>query len=220
MDKKQILEAYQFRHACKLFDETKIVTQEDFNLILETARLSASSFGFEPWKLIIVQNKELRNKLRPHASGAADKLDTASHFIVCVAMKSPKLKYDSDYLQYFMKDVQQLDNDTIKMKSQIFKNFQINGFKLNSDRLIFDWACKQSYIAMGNMMTTAAMRGIDSCPIEGFNAEEVDCILENDFDLDLSEYGVSYMLAIGYRKEDPKHPKTRRKLENIVKWFD
>lgn len=219
IEQKQILNAYQFRHACKFFDPTKTVSTEDFNLILETGRLSASSFGFEPWKLLVVQNKDLRNKLRAHASGAADKLDTASHFIVCIAMKSPKIKYDSTYIQTFMEKVQKLDSQTIEMKSEVFKNFQTKGLELNTDRLIFDWASKQSYIAMGNMMTTAAMRGIDSCPIEGFIASEVDEVLEKDFGINISEYGISYMLAIGYRKEDPKHSKTRRQLEDVVEWF-
>ena len=67
-------------------------------------------------------------------------------------------------------------------------------------------------------MTAAALVGIDSCPIEGFHQENVEQLLAEKFDIDTTKYGISYMVAFGYRKEDPVRPKTRRDLEEIVTW--
>lgn len=67
------------------------------------------------------------------------------------------------------------------------------------------------------MMTVAAMRGIDSCPIEGFKQKETDALLAEQFGVDLQAYGLAYMVAFGYRKVEPK-PKTRRALSQIVSW--
>ncbi|WP_176519285.1 nitroreductase family protein, partial [Bacillus toyonensis] len=68
--KEKIMEAFHFRHACKAFDPMQKISEEDFNFILETGRLSPSSFGYEPWKFVIVQNKEVREKLQPYSWGA------------------------------------------------------------------------------------------------------------------------------------------------------
>jgi len=94
--KEEILEAFNFRHACKLFDTEKRISDEDIHFILETARLSPSSFGFEPWHFVVVQNKELREKLKDNAWGATAKLDTASHFILGLTMKSPLIIQSED----------------------------------------------------------------------------------------------------------------------------
>lgn len=97
---------------------------------------------------------------------------------------------------------------------KIFKN----DFKLlESDRAMFDWGCKQTYIALGNMMTAAAFIGIDSCPIEGFNREKVEKILEKEGLLDREKFGVSCMAAFGYRQKEPR-PKTRPDLKDLVQW--
>jgi nitroreductase len=69
LNKQEIIEAYWFRHACKEFDSAQKISAEDFDFILETGRLSPSSFGLEPWKFLVVQNLELREKLREHAWG-------------------------------------------------------------------------------------------------------------------------------------------------------
>ena len=85
---------------------------------------------------------------------------------------------------------------------------------LENERTLFDWASKQTYIALGNMMTVAAYLGIDSCAIEGFNKEKVEKYLSDMGLLDLSEYGVSVMVSFGYRDEEIT-PKTRRELAEV-----
>lgn len=217
MIKDDIINAYTFRHACKEFDANKIVTKEDMDFILEIARLSPSSFGFEPWHFIVVQNPTLRAKLQNGAWGATKKLETASHFVLCLTMKSHFLRYDSSYIAHFMKNVQHLANDVIAQRCQFYREFQQSDFDLNSDRALFDWASKQCYIALGNMMTAAAMVGIDSCPIEGFKQTTTEAILQQDFGIDTTQYGISYMVAFGYRLNPPKI-KTRRPVEQVVTW--
>lgn len=212
MTKQNILKAFQFRHACKEFDPSKKVAKEDMDFILETARLSPSSFGIEPWHFIVVQDAELREKLKNGAWGATKKLETASHFVVCLTMKSHFLKYDSPYVKNFMKNVQHLSDEVIEPRSKFYTEFQKSDFNLSDDRKLFDWAAKQSYIPLANMMTTAAMLGIDSCPIEGFKQAETDAVLQQDFGVDTTQYGISYMVAFGYRVNEPKiKPEDQRK---------
>ena len=218
ISKKDIIEAFEFRHATKEFDATKKISDEDMNFILKTASLSPSSFGFEPWHFIVVQDPELRELLKPVAWGAPLKLDTASHFVLGLSMKSPMTRWDSDYIMHMMKDVKQFPEDVIEMFSKFYREFQESDFQLDTDKKLFDWASKQTYIALGNMMTSAAMVGIDSCPIEGFQQENTDILLREKFGVDTDKYGISFMVAFGYRKEDPPHAKSRRNTGDIVTW--
>ncbi|MFJ8528140.1 NAD(P)H-dependent oxidoreductase [Bacillus sp. NPDC094106] len=218
--KEEILKAYHFRHACKEFDVNKKISDEDFHFILETGRLSPSSFGFEPWKFVVIQNQELRNKLLPVAWGAQKQLPTASHFIVILARKKEEMLYNSSYISNFMENIQQLPEEVVTMKRGFYKEFQESDFQLlESDRAMFDWASKQTYIALGNMMTAAAQIGIDSCPIEGFHQEKVTTILKEEGIISDDTFGISVLAAFGYRVEEPKHNKTRQTMDKVVKWI-
>lgn len=216
--KQQIIEAYHYRHACKEFDPAKKIPDEDFEFILETGRLSPSSFGFEPWKFVVVQNKTLREKLLPVTWGAQRSLPTASHFVVILARTAEDMHYDSAYLEYINKDIQKLPEEIAQWKYEAVKKFQESDFKLlESDRTLFDWASKQTYIALGNMMTAAAQIGIDSCPIEGFDKEQVEEILRSEGVIQGESFGVATMAAFGYRIQEPR-PKTRQSIEQVVQW--
>ena len=218
--KEEILKVYQFRHACKEFDVNKKVSDEDFHFILETGRLSPSSFGFEPWRFVVIQNQDIRNKLLPVAWGAQKQLPTASHFVVILVRKKEDMIYDSSYISNFMKNIQQLPEEVVTMKLGFYKAFQETDFQLlESDRAMFDWASKQTYIALGNMMTAAAQIGIDSCPIEGFHQEKVEAILKEEGIVSGDTFGVSALVAFGYRAEEPKRDKTRQTMDMVVEWI-
>ncbi|WP_366139570.1 NAD(P)H-dependent oxidoreductase [uncultured Tenacibaculum sp.] len=217
ISKENIIKAFNNRHATKEFDSTKSITEEDFNFILKTAQLSPSSFGFEPWHFVVVQNKELRELLKPVAWGAPLKLDTASHYVLGLTMKAPMTKWNSEYITHMMKEVKQFPEEVIETYTKFYREFQERDFNLDTDRHLFDWASKQTYIPLANMMTSAALIGIDSCPIEGFHQEKAEALLKEKFDIDTTKFGLSYMVAFGYRKEEPRE-KTRRTLENIVTW--
>lgn len=218
ISQKDIIEAFQFRHATKEFDATKKLSDQDINFILQTANLSPSSFGFEPWHFIVVQDQELREFLKPVAWGAPVKLDTASHFVLGLSMKAQETKWDADYIIHMMKEVKQFPDDVVEIYSKFYREFQERDFKLDTDEKLFDWASKQTYIALGNMMTAAALNGIDSCPIEGFHKEETEALLAEKFGVDTNKYGMSFMVAFGHRKADPEFPKSRRNFDDIITW--
>ena len=217
--KKDFLNAMNFRHACKVFDKNKKISEDDFNYILEVGRISPSSFGFEPWKFLVVQNEDLRAKLKEATWGAQGTLPTCSHFVIMLGRKYDSIKYDSDYVQHIMNDIQKLPTNIVKKKGEIFKQFQEKDFDLlDNKKLLFDWSGKQVYIALANMMTGAAMIGVDSCPIEGFDMGVTDNMLQKDFGIDTDEFGACVMVAFGYREnEQPK--KTRQNMNDISKWY-
>ena len=216
--KEVILEAFKYRYATKEFDPEKKLSKEAIDFILETARLSPSSFGFEPWHFIVVQDPKVRELLKPLAWGAPVKLDTASHFVLALSMKAPMTKWDSEYISWMMKEIKQFPKEVQEMYGTFYKEFQERDFSLDTDKKLFDWATKQNYIALGNMMTAAALNGIDSCPIEGFHEEKVNAFLKEHLDVDTTKYGIAYMVAFGYRKQDPAQPKTRRPIDKVVTW--
>jgi nitroreductase len=217
--KQQIIEAFNFRHACKEFDPARKITDEDFNIILEAARLSPSSFGFEPWKFLIVQNGDLREKMRAVSWGAQKQLPTASHFVVLLARKGIDLHYDAPYLKTIMEEVQKSPEGVIAGRIARVKSFQEGDFHLDDDRMLFDWACKQTYIALGNMLTAAALLGIDSCPIEGFNRDQLEAVLTQAGAIDGAHFGVACMAAFGYRATAPAWAKTRRGINEVAEWI-
>lgn len=217
--KEQVLKAYQFRHACKEFNKDKKISEDDFRFILETGRLSPSSFGFEPWTFVIAQNAALREKLLPVTWGAQRTLPTASHFVLLLSRTREGMKSDSDHITHIMKDIQQLPEEVRQGKSKAYQKFLESDFNLfDNERAMFEWASRQTYIALGNMMTAAAQIGIDSCPIEGFEKEAVEAVLREEGILQ-EGFGLSCMAAFGYRLHEPR-AKTRRPYDEVVKWVE
>lgn len=215
----QALEVMHFRHACKVMDESRTIPEETFQTILEAGRLSPSSFGYEPWKFLVVQSPALREKLLPVTWGAQNTLRTASHFVLILARTGKSMRYDSDYIQHMMRDIHHLSDEHIQKRQQFYRTFQEEDFRLlESERALFDWASKQTYIALANMMTIAASLGVDSCPVEGFKMDAVNDLLASDFGIDTSEFRISVMCAFGYRVKEPR-PKTRQPMEDIVAWY-
>nr|WP_242774159.1 NAD(P)H-dependent oxidoreductase [Brevibacillus parabrevis] len=220
IQKEQILQAYETRHATKEFAADKTIAQEDFAFIMETARLSPSSFGFEPWNFLVVQNRALRDKLSVVSWGAQKQLATASHFVIILARTKQEMAADSDYVVNQMKNVQLLPENVITAKSAMYDKFLKQDFELFADeRVMFEWAARQTYIALGNMMTSAAMIGIDSCPIEGFDKKQAEELLQAEGLLDKERFGVACMVAFGYRKSEPR-PKTRQPREHLIRYVE
>ena len=213
---KMIETAMNFRHACKVFDPNKKISPEQFEVILEAGRLSPSSFGFEPWQFLVVQGAELRQELQPLAWGAQKQLETASHFVIFCAAQPELTRHDSAYIQQFMREVQQLPEDIIALKSNFYKTFQEKDFHLSNPQQMLDWAGKQVYIALGNMMTAAALLNIDSCPIEGFDYDKVNALLVEKGAIDPQHYQAIVMCAFGYRAQEPARAKTRRERDQVV----
>ncbi|SFT12943.1 NAD(P)H-dependent oxidoreductase [Paenibacillus sp. BC26] len=213
--KSDLLSAFYFRHATKEFDPTKKISDEDFQFILEAGRLSPSSGGNEPWKFVVVQDSEFRKALAPHVSGAVRSLPTSSHFVIILARKG--LTHGHSYLLEQLTQVKGMPIEVYKSMEPAYAQFY-DDLHLNSERELLDWSSKQTYLAMGNMMTAAAHIGVDSCPIEGFDMDAVTELLDKKGLLGNDEFGLSVMTAFGYRSSQPKRAKTRRRMEDIVQF--
>jgi nitroreductase len=214
--KQDILDAFNFRHACKTFDPARKLTDEDFRLILETGRLSPSSFGYEPWRFLVIQDMPLREKLLTVTWGAKGQFPSASH-VIAILVRKDDLRPGSDYTERFMRNVQQLPEEAIARRTQFYRQFHESDFQLQEPRALFDWGCRQAYIALANMMTAAALLGIDSCPIEGFNQAGADRVLADAGVMDPRQFGLAVMVAFGYRI-NPQPAKTRQPLDQVVQW--
>lgn len=211
-----ILSAFRFRHACKTFDPQRKIPDADFDVILECARLSPSSFGLEPWKFLVIQNMDLRRKLLASTWGAQGQLPSASHFVALLYRKG--MRHDMPHIRHIMADIQKHPEEMCQIRSQRVRKFQESDHRLlDSPRNLEDWAGKQLYIALANMMTAAAMMGIDSCPVEGFDMAETQAILRDAGVLDTDNFGLAVMAAFGYRI-NPQPVKTRQPIEDVVTW--
>ncbi len=216
VDRETLFAAWNFRHACKRFDPDRRIPADDFAAILEAGRLAPSSFGFEPWRFLVVQSRRLRQALLPLSWGAQGQLPTASHVLVFLARRD--MRWDSDYLLRHMREVKRLDEAAIAARRERVRRFQEHDFRLlDHPDGVFEWACRQVYIALANMMMAAALLEIDSCPIEGFQRAEVEALLAREGLLDPALWGVAVMAAFGYRV-DPVPAKTRWPHEEVVVW--
>lgn len=215
-----LLHVMKYRYATKAFDNTKEIPAEEFAHILDAAQLSPTSFGLEAFKLVVIQNKEVREQLRKYAWGAQNALANASHFVAILANKKVDLTFGSAYMDHMLKEVHELPQDVYDYYSEAYTTFSTKHFKIaESDRAAFDWSAKQGYIVLANMMTMAAYQGIDSCAIEGFIPAEFDRILGTEQGLyDTDHYGVSVCVAFGYRDETPHRDKSRRPLSESIVW--
>lgn len=217
ISKQQVLDAFNFRSACRKYDTSKKISKEDMDYILELGRLSPSSVGSEPWKFLVLQNPKIRAKIVPFSWGIKHPMEEMSHLVIILTKKN--VRYDSDYLRDSL-NKRGLTPEQIEASVARYKSFQAEDMKLlESERTLFDWSTKQTYIALGNMMTGAALIGIDSCPIEGFHYDTVNQILADEGLFDINEYGISCMVTFGYRAQEIKK-KSRKPTEEVIEWIE
>ena len=217
----EIINIYNEVFPCKEYDKEKKVSKDDMMTILEVARLSPSSFGFEPWKFLVIEDEYLREKIASVSWGLRGQYKTLSYLVIILARKKKSMMYNSPYIRYMMNNIQQIPEDMINLRLDRYKNFQEEDFNLLDDDIsIFNWTSKQTYIALSNMMTAASQMKIDSCPIEEFHREKLETLLEKEEILDRDEFGVSIMVSFGYRKRDIKIEKTRRPFNEVVQWIE
>ena len=203
------MKAMDFRHACKVFDETKKISDEDMKFILEAGRKSPSSFGMEAWKFLVVTNEELKAKLRP-ACWDQVQVTSCSHLVIVLAgIDSVKVESGTPKQRFARRE---MPEETLNFYMDLYAGHLKE--VLSSDENIYSWTARQSYIATGNMMTAAAFIGLDSCPIEGFDKAQVEEIL----DLDTSKYQLSVVLPFGYRLNE-QSSQQRESFEDIVEYI-
>lgn len=222
----QILAAFNFRHATKVFDPSRKLSDAEIETILEAGRLSPTSFGHEPFKILMIQTPEKRELFRDFAWGAngmmngtTGQLGTASHFGIILASTAELMTAGSDYLQTHYRSTKQFPEEVIEIFNGAYGKFQSDDHHITSEREMVDWAGKQAYIVLANMMTAGALMGIDSCPIEGFDMDLTSKALTEHFDIDATKWKPAVMFAFGHRAKNPEFGKTRRTMEETVSWY-
>jgi nitroreductase len=200
MKKENMIDALKWRYSTKRFDPKKKLKQEDIEELLEVLRLSPSSFGLQAWKFIVVEDKELREKLKVASFGQSQVTD-ASHLIVLTAKNEVNNKDIQEYVR-FAEIEGELPLGSLKNFEKVILNFR----ESVDDNFIKEWTKKQTYIALGMLMSAAALKKIDSCPMEGFNNAEVDKILG----LDKEGYSVATLCPLGYRASTDNYSKKKK----------
>jgi len=203
-----IIQHRNWRYATKKFDAAKKITPENLDLLLEATRLSASSYGLQPYHVFIITNTEIREKLKPVSWGQTQITD-ASHLLVFAGVTDFDATLPDNYLNTVSK-TRDIPMDNLKEYGDFMKS-KILALPVETKQ---HWAARQIYLALGNVMQAAAELAIDSCPMEGFEVEKYDEILGLT-DKNLSAVVV---LPIGYRSEEDatqhlaKVRKTREEL--------
>lgn len=217
LTRQQALDIFRRRVSTRHYDPARKISAEDFAAILDFGRLSPSSVGSEPWKFLVIQNQGLREKIKPVAWGMQATIAEASHLVILLAKKHAR--YDSPFFSELM-DRRGFTPEQRAAALERYRSFQTHDIAIADDeRALFDWASKQSYIALANMLTGAAMLGIDSCAVEGMDYAAVEHILAQAGLLDPAEYGVSVAATFGYRARDIQ-PKPRRDAAETVVWVE
>ncbi len=188
---KSMIDALQWRYATKAFDASKKLTTEQIDLLLEAVRLSPSSFGLQPWKIIVVTNSEVREKLRQAGYGQAQFTD-ASHVII-FASKRELSDLDVDEFIGLTARERGIPTSELGEYAGMMKQF-LSG--LSGEKRI-EWASRQAYLGLGVLLATAAHEEIDACPMEGFDPSAFDEILG------LKEKGLTacVVATVGFRSE-------------------
>ena len=210
--KNEITKALNWRYAVQVFDQAKKVTEDDLRTILESARLTASSYGIEAWKFLVVENPEIRAKLREAGYGQS-KITDASHLIVLARRTDVRENISAERIQ---RTAQAFQQELTAPALVGFKSMIDGAIAGKSEKALDCWAAKQVYIALGTMMETASLLEIDNAPMEGFSPEKFDEILG----LREKNLSATVLLALGYRGEDEaaKRPKVRRSFEEVVEF--
>lgn len=205
---QDITSALSWRYATKIFDATKKVSDTDLATILESGRLAPSAFGVEPWHFFVVENPELRAKLRD-ASYGQPKVTDASHIIVIARRTDVRANMTNETITRAAK--------TMGIEESMLGDYRAmieGGIAAKDDRDLDAWTRSQTYIPLGTMIAAASLLNIDNCPMEGFNPADVDSLLG----LSEKHLTATTMLAVGYRGEDPAaaRPKVRQAKEEVT----
>lgn len=210
--KMTTIQHLNWRYATKKFDNTKALDQEQIDALIEAFNLTATSYGLQPIKLFIIENKETRQNLLEHSFNQQQVVD-ASHLLV-IAAKTVMTQEDINSFFERIKEIRSTPEDI----TAPYKAHLTNWVSETSSENMELWARKQTYIALGNLLSTCALMQIDSCPMEGFDASAYDKVLG----LDQTEYRASLVLPVGYRHEEDfmaNLPKIRKETSEIVSFI-
>ena len=208
---RQLLQALEWRYATKVFDATKKIPADVWAALEKTLVLTPTSYGLQPYQFLIVQDAAKRAALLPHSWGQKQVVD-CSQFVVFTARTEIK-EADVDKLIKRTVALRRLPADALNAYRGMMLGDVVNGPR---GKTAHEWAARQSYIALGNLMTAAALLGVDACPMEGLVPAEYDKILN----LNGSGYATVMACALGYRAAADKYAslaKVRYALAELVR---
>ncbi len=204
-----IIGSLKWRYAVKKFDPDRILSAEQLDRIKEAFNLTATSYGLQPITLLVIRNKAIQERLLSHSYGQQQVLQ-ASHVLVICA----RTLVDGEYISHYFKHVGKVRGTKNEILDP-FKNALISNFSNKTEKEIKEWATNQAYLALGNLLTVCAIEKIDSCPMEGFEPEGYDRILE----LENRDLTSVLALPIGHRAEDDMFSgftKVRKELDESI----
>lgn len=203
-----VLENRTWRYATKKFDSTKKVSDNDLEVLLEATRLSASSYGLQPYHVFVITDQKIREQLRPVSWGQSQITD-ASHLIVFANITDFGEELMDDYVNN-VSTTRNIPSEGLKGYGDFMKSKLLD---LPADTKSV-WTARQAYIAFSNMMQAASELKIDTCPMEGFESEAYNEILG----LSEKNLNASVVLAVGYRSDEDEtqhYAKVRKSKEEL-----
>jgi nitroreductase len=207
---KALLEQLNWRYAVQKFDSKKKISEQDWNTLAEVLRLAPSSYGLQPWKFILVKNQEVRKKLTALSWNQAQ-IEDCSHLVVFTTLK----KVSEDHIKSFVEHTEKergMPQGKLKKFHDVMTADLVKGSR---SQIAQHWTQRQAYIAMGSLMTAAALLSIDTCPMEGINAESYDEALK----MKNSDHATVAVVALGYRSADDATQnlkKVRFPLDHVI----
>ncbi|PIF43472.1 nitroreductase [Chryseobacterium sp. 52] len=205
------LEALSRRYSVKKFNH-EIIPQDTLHNILESGKLSASSLGLQPYKILVVESEEMKQKLIP-AFYNPSQISTCSHLIIIISKKT----IEENYIHGYFNHISEVRETPLEQLDLFKKSINQHITQKTQDE-IFNWAEKQSYIVLANLMYAAAIENIDSCPMEGFRQDLIEEILN----INPATEKVTVTLALGYRSEEDHFQhmkKVRKPNEKLFKFI-
>lgn len=205
----EIIQKLKWRYATKKFDASRIISEEKLAILKEAFNLTATSYGLQPLKMVVISNDETKKALVPLTMNQAQ-VEDCSHLLVLCREK----EITSNFIQEYFNRVVEIRN-TPREILHPFETFLTSDFAAKDPELIKAWMAKQVYLAMGNLLTVCAVEHIDACPIEGFTPAEYDTYLK----LDKLGLASVLVLAVGYRADDDMFAsmkKVRRGIDEMV----
>ncbi|MEP3837718.1 MAG: NAD(P)H-dependent oxidoreductase [Algibacter sp.] len=203
------IQQLKWRYATKKFDATKKLSKAKLKIITEAFNLTATSFGLQTIKLVVIENKNLRESLVAHSYNQKQVLDASHLLVICIQDNIEEIDVSSYYQN--IKNTRNTPENILKP----YREGLVSIMQGKSQQERQQWSKNQAYIALGNLLTVCAIEEIDSCPMEGFSPTKYDDILK------LKEKGLKsvLLLPIGYRAEDDMFStlkKVRKPIEEAV----
>lgn len=203
------LKHLQWRYAVKKFDASKKLSEAKLTVLKQAFNLTATSYGLQPLKLVVVSNQDLKNSLVKSSYGQQQVADASHVLVLCI-----ETKIDETYINNYFNLVKQLRN-TPESITDPFKQSLLKTFAQKNTADVKKWASNQAYLALGNLLTVCAVEQIDACPMEGFVPDAYNEMLN------LKEKGLEAILVlpVGYRANDDLFStlvKVRKPIEDSI----